>query len=89
MNRLTKQYEDTKRYYSTHSCDEVVQKLGKLEDKEEPLSTDYEIIYGDNEPALEFQLCPICRIDLTEILKKHYKYCPNCGQRLEKEKENE
>lgn len=35
MSRLTKQYEDTKRYYSTHSCDEVLQKLGKLEDKEE------------------------------------------------------
>lgn len=35
MNRLTKQYEDTKRYYSTHTCDEVLQKLGRLEDKEE------------------------------------------------------
>ena len=35
MSRLTKQYADTKRYYSTHSCDEVLQKLGKLEDKEE------------------------------------------------------
>lgn len=35
MNRLTKKYADTERYYSTHSCDEVLQKLGKLEDKEE------------------------------------------------------
>ena len=32
MSRLTKQYADTKRYYSTHSCDEILQKLGKLED---------------------------------------------------------
>lgn len=32
MNRLTKQYTDTKRYYSIHTFNEVVQRLGKLED---------------------------------------------------------
>lgn len=44
MNRLTKQYADTKRYYSTHTCDEVVQRLGKLEDLEEDLGCSLETI---------------------------------------------
>lgn len=48
MKRLTKQYADTKRYYSTHNCDEVVQRLGKLEEAIEIIKDKTEM-YLDND----------------------------------------
>lgn len=66
MNRLTKQYKDTKRYYSTHSCDEVLQKLGKLEDKEEYKPTEEEII----EEFERIGYKCVCNSERTLILEK-------------------
>lgn len=72
MSRLTKQYEDTKRYYSTHTCDEVLQKLGKLEDKEEPKKVKKFAEHAGD--------CPNC----DRIVRNYnHSYCPYCGQRLD------
>lgn len=77
MARLTTRYADTKRYYSTHTCDEVLQKLGKLEDREEKVAP--ELIVGTTELVAKL-ICPICK----SRVHAGDKYCRECGQRLGK-----
>lgn len=87
MTRLTKQYEDTKRYYSTHTCDEVLQKLGKLEDKEEPKKPKPVKMFGHT----IMRRCPVCNtrplVDYSLYYKQ--KYCGNCGQAIDWSDEDE
>lgn len=78
MSRLTKKYADSERYYSTHSCDEVLQKLGKLENKEEPKKPIF-----SGRPADLQEYCPSCHSRVANI-----KYCWNCGQALEVKNED-
>lgn len=82
MSRLTKKYADSERYYSTHSCDEVLKKLGKLEDREEAISLNYiSDGYADGYPVYDTAECPSCG-HIFDTLDEHYKYCPYCGQKL-------
>lgn len=69
MNRLTKQYKDTKRYYSTHTCDEVLQKLGKLEDLEEVLE-EYNVTLSNLREVLLVGQMFISKPTLEEVKKE-------------------
>lgn len=94
MSRLTKQYEDTKRYYSTHSFDEVLQKLGKLEDKEEAKKVEMQnhvFIDESSKYVDEYEYntadCPHCGKEIYDdgegyTYLKNADYCPFCGGRI-------
>lgn len=69
MNRLTKQYKDTKRYYSTHTCDEILQKLGKLEDIEEVLE-EYNVTLSNLREVLLVGQMFISKPTLEEVKKE-------------------
>lgn len=83
MSRLTKKYADSERYYSTHSCDEVLQKLGKLEDKETPKKPkiDYDDEWDEFGNRMIYEeRCPVCNTNLTEV---GGAYCHSCGQAID------
>ena len=80
MSRLTKKYADTKRYYSTHTCDEILQKLGKLEDKETPKKPRLIKLLGN---VVRYKCSKCNGGDILKPLYKFNDYCPYCGQKLE------
>lgn len=93
MNRLTKQYADTKRYYSTHNCDEVVQRLGELEDKATPKKPYYSSycfrVSNWKCTSCDYSNCCSFRVGGWECtscdgsVKAGDVYCSKCGQKLD------
>lgn len=77
MPRLTTKYADSNKYYSANTFAEIVQKLGKLEDKEEKVAP--ELVIGTTELVAKL-ICPICKVRVHA----GDKYCRECGQRLGK-----
>lgn len=64
--------------------------LQELVDKETPLTVNYIADgYADGYPVYDTATCPNCVRAFELDYEEHYKYCPNCGQRLNWEIENE
>lgn len=97
LERMMDAYFDPPEYEEDEAYEELEDKIRELEDKIEDLEIELEHEQERNEPIpVSFlmsntkiinYLCPSC--ESTFIRGMHdgfevrYKYCPNCGQRLE------
>ena len=62
---------------------EAVDKANKYNEKETPLTVNYIADgYADGYPVYDTATCPNCDRIFEVYDEEHYKYCPNCGQKL-------
>lgn len=67
-----------------------INELQELVDKEKALTLNYiSDGYADGYPVYDTAECPNCGRLFEVYDEEHYKYCPDCGQRLKENNKNE
>lgn len=78
-----------KKGYDEYDIQEAKDKLWELATRAKPVKLDERTDqYVDDEILCEIGECPCCGFHLAQTAMT-YKYCPNCGQRLDWSKEDE
>lgn len=68
----------------TRDFAESIKIIKELVDKERPLTVSYDYDgYADGYPVYDMATCPNCERIFEVDVEEEYKYCPNCGQKLD------
>ena len=83
-------YNDSFEEVPKERWDEIIL-LQKLVDKETSKSIEYISTVGDSDayPVYDAAICPNCDRKFEVEYEEHYNYCPDCGQKLNWEIEND
>lgn len=68
----------------TRDFAESIKIIKELVEKEKPLTVSYDYDgYADGYPVYDTATCPNCERIFEVDAEEEYKYCPNCGQKLD------